>query len=91
MVGGLFRIIGPRLPEHRMARAAIAASFPEKSEAERAEILRGAWENFAAVVVEFVFLEELAAEFDPAHPTEGLVTVSGLDHFVALRDDGKRR
>jgi KDO2-lipid IV(A) lauroyltransferase len=88
-VGGMFRIVGPLLPEHRMARASIAASFPEKSEAERAEILRGAWENFAAVVVEFVFLEELAAEFDPAHPTEGMVTVSGLDHFVSLRDDGK--
>ncbi len=89
MVGGLLRTIGPWLPEHRMAQASIAASFPERSEGERAEILRGAWENFAAVVVEFVFLEELAAEFDPAHPTEGVVTISGIDHFAALRDDGK--
>jgi KDO2-lipid IV(A) lauroyltransferase len=88
-VGGMFRLVAPLTREHRMARASIAAALPEKSEAERAAILRGAWENFAAVVVEFVFLEELAAEFDPTHPTEGMVTVSGLDHFVALRDDGK--
>jgi Kdo2-lipid IVA lauroyltransferase/acyltransferase len=39
--------------------------------------------------VEFVFLEELAAAFDPSHPDEGRVTVSGMEHFVKLRDDYK--
>jgi KDO2-lipid IV(A) lauroyltransferase len=76
-------------PEHRMARASIAAAFPEKSVAEREAILTGAWENFTRVAVEFVFLEDLAAGFDPAHPSEGAVTISGTDQFVALRDDGK--
>jgi KDO2-lipid IV(A) lauroyltransferase len=89
MVTRLFRIVGPIMPENRMARASIAAAFPEMSESERDAILTGAWDNFAMVIVEFLFLAELAAEFDPAHPNEGKVTVSGLDHFVALRDDGK--
>ena len=89
MVSGLLRSVGPLLPEHRMAKANIAASFPEKSEAERAAILAGAWDNFARVIVEFVFLEELAAAFDPTQPTGGPISVSGLDRFLALRDDGK--
>ena len=41
------------------------------------------------MVVEFLFLEEIAAAFDPAKPDEGPVTVSGIDAFVKLRDDGK--
>lgn len=85
----LAAIIGPLMPENRMARASLAAAFPEKNEVERRAILKGAWENFARVIVEFVFLEELAAAFDPAHPDKGPVTVSGIDQFVALRDDGK--
>ena len=85
----LARVVGPMLPENRMAAASIAAAFPEKSAAERAAILVGAWENFARVTVEFVFLDELAASFAPAKPDTGIVTVSGIDQFVALRDDGK--
>lgn len=85
----LARIVGPLTRENRMAAKSIALAFPEKSEAERKAILRGAWENFARVIVEFVFLDELAAAFDPAKPTEGRITVEGIDRFVALRDDGK--
>ena len=85
----LVRTLGRMTPEHRMARASIAAAFPEKSQAEREAILTGAWENFARVAVEFVFLEDLAAGFDPAHPSEGAITISGTDQFDALRGDGK--
>jgi KDO2-lipid IV(A) lauroyltransferase len=89
MILRLARVLAPLLPENRMARESIALAFPEKSEAERAAILRGAWENFARVIVEFVFLEELAQSFDPARPNEGRITVDGLDRFVQLRDDGR--
>jgi KDO2-lipid IV(A) lauroyltransferase len=85
----LVKFAAPLLPETRMAEASIAAAFPEKSAAERKAILDGAWETFARVMVEFIFLEELAASFDPARPTEGRVTVTGLEEFVQLRDDGK--
>ena len=83
------RFLAPIFPETRMAAANIAAAFPEKSEAERKAILAGAWASFAEMLVEFVFLDELAASFDPARPGEGRVTVTGLNEFVALRDDGK--
>jgi KDO2-lipid IV(A) lauroyltransferase len=85
----LARVVGPLARENRTAAENIALAFPEKSDAERKAILKGAWENFARVIVEFVFLEELAAGFDPARPTEGRITVDGIDRFVALRDDGK--
>jgi KDO2-lipid IV(A) lauroyltransferase len=85
----LARLVGPLTPENRMARESLRHAFPDKTQAERDAILTGAWENFAEVAVEFVFLEELAAAFDPAHPDQGPITVSGIDHFVALRDDGK--
>ncbi len=89
MVRFLVRLIGPLLPEHRTAANNIAMAFPEKSEAERAAILRGCWENFASVAVEFLFLEEMTAPFDPARPDEGPITVTGINQFVALRDDGR--
>jgi len=85
----LVKITAPLFPETRMAAANIAATFPDKSAAERQTILDGAWQSFAEMLVEFVFLDELAASFDPAHPAEGRVTVTGLEEFVQLRDDGK--
>jgi KDO2-lipid IV(A) lauroyltransferase len=77
------------MPEQRTAKTNIAAAFPEKSEAERATILGGTWETFARVIVEFVFLDEVAAEFDPGNIDHGKISVSGYEHFLALRDDGK--
>ncbi len=85
----LVRLIGPLLPEHKTAANNLAMAFPEKSAAERAAILSGCWANFASVAVEFLFLEEMTAPFDPARPDEGPITVTGIDQFVALRDDGK--
>jgi KDO2-lipid IV(A) lauroyltransferase len=83
------RTIGRMTPEHRTAIRNIAAAFPEASDARRKEILDGCWENFASVAVEFALLDELAANFNPARPDGGPVTVSGIEHFVSLRDDGK--
>jgi KDO2-lipid IV(A) lauroyltransferase len=85
----LCRLVGPLFKENRTAAGNIAAAFPEKSDEERQRILRGCWENFARVIVEFVFLEDLAAGFDPTSPDQGKITVSGVDQFLALRDDGK--
>ncbi|HVZ14041.1 MAG TPA: lipid A biosynthesis lauroyl acyltransferase [Bauldia sp.] len=89
MVIRLLRAIGPLLPEQRTARNNIAAAFPEKTEAERAAILAGTWDNFARVIVEFVFLDEVAAEFDPNDISGGRISVTGYDQFLTLRDDGK--
>jgi KDO2-lipid IV(A) lauroyltransferase len=85
----LVRLIGPLTRENRMAARSIALAFPEKSEAEQKAILKGAWENFARVIVEFVFLEELATGFDPENPEQGRISISGVEHFAALKDDNK--
>ena len=83
------RLIGPAMPEQRTAKANIAAAFPEKSKKEQRQILRGCWDNLAAVVAEFVFLDEVAQSFDADDLDGGGITVSGIEQFIALRDDGK--
>jgi Kdo2-lipid IVA lauroyltransferase/acyltransferase len=85
----LFRVLSPLVKENRTAADNIAAAFPEKDESERAAILRGSWQNFAQTVVEFVFLDRLAAGFDVTRPGEGKIIVDGIDRFVALRDDDR--
>src|SRR5262249_51489733 len=84
----VFRLIAPFVPETRLARRNIALAFPEKSEAEREAILKGSWDNFARVMVEFVFLEQIAA-FDVEHRERNYFTIGGIPYFEALRDDGK--
>jgi KDO2-lipid IV(A) lauroyltransferase len=85
----VIRAISPYLRENRVAIANIAMAFPEKSEAERQEILRGSWANLAMTLAEFAFLEEIAAEADVERLDRGPITATGLEQFVALRDDGK--
>ncbi|MBB5753102.1 lipid A biosynthesis lauroyl acyltransferase [Prosthecomicrobium pneumaticum] len=88
-LGRLASAIGRFLPEERVARKNIAAAFPEKSEAERERILRGAWASFGRLAAEYVHLESLVADIDPERPTGGRIEVAGVEHFLALRDDGR--
>jgi Kdo2-lipid IVA lauroyltransferase/acyltransferase len=88
-IGGIARIFGPLTREHRIARDNLAAVFPEKSESERRRILKEAWEHVARATVEYAFLDDLVAAFDPAQPTGGVVEIVGLDHIYRLRDSGK--
>jgi KDO2-lipid IV(A) lauroyltransferase len=71
-----------------MARRNIALCFPEKSKAEREAILKGSFDNFARLLVEFVFLEDLA-KFDVARREHNFFTIEGGEHFDTLREDGK--
>ena len=84
----LVRMIAPIVPETRLARRNIALAFPEKSETERRAILKGSWDSFAKLMVEFVFLEEISA-FDVDHRDRNFFTIGGGEYFDALRDDGK--
>ena len=83
----LFLSLAPFLRHNRIAAANIALAFPEKSEAEHKRILRGAWENFAKAVTEFVFIDSLVAALS-APPDKSPIRLFGTDLF-ALRDDGK--
>jgi KDO2-lipid IV(A) lauroyltransferase len=83
------RLWGPIVPEHRLAARNLAAAFPEKSPAERKAILAGVWDNLARTTIEYAFLDEIAAAFQPDRVDEGLVTGSGVEHFEWLRASGK--
>ncbi len=79
--GRLGRLIGPLLPPHRVARANLAAAFPEKSRAEIARLLSGMWDNLGRTFFEYPHLDSLIAM--------GRVEVVGVEHIHALRDDGE--
>ncbi len=84
------RSLGPLFPAHRIARDNIAHAFPEKSEAERAAILREAWDNLGRVACEYVHMDRIW-DFDPSQPNSGRIRVSDetARRFEALAADGK--
>lgn len=74
---GLFRLLGldrasalggwigrnvlSRLPPDRVARANLAAAFPEKTAAERDRIRMAMWDNLGRVVAEYAHLEKFSS------------------------------
>jgi len=88
VAGSVARFIGRFVPESKLARRNLAAAFPEKSEAEREQILQGVWSNLGCTVAEYVFLDKLV-DIDPERLGEGRIDVVGVDQFLAMRDDGK--
>ncbi len=59
--------IGPRLREHRIARANLTAAFPEKSPEEIEAILAGVWDNLGRMGAEFAHLDHIW-DYDLNHP-----------------------
>jgi len=55
--GAIARLVGPFSHGHRLARANLAASFPQHSADEIKRIISGMWENLGRVCAEFVHLE----------------------------------
>jgi len=88
--GRVTRVIGPRLKEHRLGRANLAAAFPEKSPEEIETILRGVWDNLGRLAAEFSHIDRLQA-FDPDPDDVGDIIYSDetYERFQALRRDGK--
>lgn len=86
--GALARILGPLFPAHCTARANLEAALPHLTPSERDAILRTAWANLGRTGAEY---PHLAALFDYEYGSEktGRVEVEGIEHFAALRDDGK--
>lgn len=87
--GWLTRIIGPLLPVHRVGIANLTAAYPEKTADEIRAIARGAWENLGRTAAEYAHLGVLF-DWDAENPDGPSRTeVVGIEHFEALRDDGK--
>jgi Kdo2-lipid IVA lauroyltransferase/acyltransferase len=61
--GRIWRFLGPRIGSlrHRRTLANLARAFPEKTEAERAAIAAGMWENLGRTFAETFRLAEIAA------------------------------
>ncbi len=84
----LLRGIGPWLPAHRTMLANLRAAYPDLPEAERRAIAAQAWDNLGRTGAEYAHLDTLFS-FDPDDPAPPRREVVGLEHFYALRDDGK--
>ena len=78
--GALMRWLGPKLKRTRkVVLPQLAMAFPEKSEAERAQIARDMWENIGRVFAEYSHLDDIMSR----------VTVVGREHLEAARDSGQ--
>jgi KDO2-lipid IV(A) lauroyltransferase len=84
------RLIGPRLREHRIGRANLAAAFPEKSPEEIEKILMGVWDNLGRVGAEFAHIDSVW-DYDRAHPERSRIELPSrtIELFDHIRDDGK--
>lgn len=88
--GGFMRRLGPRLKEHGIGRANLAAAFPDKSAAEIEDILQAVWDNLGRVAAEFAHIDRLQMfEPDPHDQGDMLYTQEVYERFKRLRDDGK--
>ncbi len=58
-MGALCRTLGPRLPVTRVAEANLRAALPHLTAAERAQVIRGMWENLGRTAGEFPHLADL--------------------------------
>jgi len=88
LVGGLARRVGPWLPEHRVGRRQLAASFPDRDAAWVESTLRDAWENLGRVAGEYVHLDRIW-DYDEHAPDAGRVTTDAGPVLELLRDDGQ--
>jgi KDO2-lipid IV(A) lauroyltransferase len=86
--GAVMRTVGPLLPAHRTALANIRAAFPDMPDPEVRRIAAGAWENLGRTGAEYAHLGHLF-DWDADNPAAGRTEVEGIEHFIALRDDGR--
>jgi KDO2-lipid IV(A) lauroyltransferase len=88
--GAGMRKLGPRLSEHNVGRANLAAAFPEKSAEEIDTILAGVWDNIGRLVAEFAHLDHVW-DLDRDHPERGRIEIEprSVELFDKLRLDGK--
>lgn len=88
--GRAMRRLGPLLPEHRVGRDNLARAFPDKPQAERDEILVGAWENLGRFGAEFAQIDRIW-ERSRGLGEQSRIRMSQRSREISdqLRDDGK--
>lgn len=85
----LGRNLGPLSSRHRLALDNLKQAFPEKTDDEIAQIARRMWGQMGRLMVEYLFVDTLAA-YDPANGDDGRLEITGLDHVAAIAADGGR-
>ncbi|MDY0009027.1 MAG: hypothetical protein RBS08_04915, partial [Bdellovibrionales bacterium] len=60
--GWILSRLGPRMGASRTALRNLELAFPEKTETERAEIMRGMWNNLGRVIAEYPHLRQIGQE-----------------------------
>jgi KDO2-lipid IV(A) lauroyltransferase len=90
LAAAVMRRLGPRLKEHRLGQANLAAAFPEKSPSEIEGILLGVWDNLGRIAAEFAHIDRLSV-FEPPKIPVGDITYTPETEagFHRLRLDGK--
>ena len=87
--GWLMRTVSPLVPVNRVALANIQAAFPDMPEPEVRRIARAAWDNLGRTAAEYAHLRTLF-DYDYHNPDpNGRIEVSGIEHFIALKDDAR--
>ncbi len=81
--GWIGRALGPRLRVSNVADRNLRNAFPERGDAEIAEILRGMWDNLGRVAAEYAHVGAVDVYAD-----DGRVDMVGGDIIDHLRDDG---
>jgi Kdo2-lipid IVA lauroyltransferase/acyltransferase len=87
--GFLARQAGMRIARrNRIGMRNLALAFPERTEAERREILRRSWDNMGRTAVEYFFIDRIW-DFDVAATKPGRIEIEGVERFVKLATDDK--
>jgi KDO2-lipid IV(A) lauroyltransferase len=86
--GAIMRTIGPWLPEHRIGRANLRAAFPDKTDAEIEQILRGVWDNLGRVGAEIAHLDHICSG-DRYNRNFIDYGPDNIERFLRVKDDGK--
>src|ERR1700733_11816333 len=81
-IGRMALVLTPRLA--RVGDLNLRLAFPEKSAAERQQILRTLYRNLGWLLAEFCQMPRYTPE-----TTHSFIRYEGLEHYLAARDEGK--
>ena len=82
LIGRIALLLTPRLT--RVGDLNLRLAFPQKSPAERRQILRKLYRNLGWLLAEFCQMPRYTQEM-----TRSFIRYDGLDHYLAARDEGK--
>jgi Kdo2-lipid IVA lauroyltransferase/acyltransferase len=82
MGGAFLRAVGPLTGANKTAKRNLLLAFPEKSEAEREDILKRQWENFGRYAAEFPQIDQLT-------PANGRLEIVGGERLREIAAKGE--